>query len=61
MSLADLLPDCPVCGALIVNVDLHQRFHDSLREISRLVIAPDMSPEEWNAAIVAEAAKEAGK
>jgi hypothetical protein len=43
------------------DVDLHQRFHDSLREITRRVIAPDMPPEEWNAAIVAEAAKEAGK
>jgi hypothetical protein len=45
----------------MADVDLHQRFHDSLREIARRVIAPDMSPEEWNAAIVAEAAKEAGK
>jgi hypothetical protein len=45
------LPGCPVCGAAMTDPELHQRFHDGLRETARRVFAPDMSPEEYEAAI----------
>jgi hypothetical protein len=44
-------PNCPVCGAVMGDSALHQRFHDGLRELSRLVEAPDSTPEEYEQAI----------
>ena len=49
--MIDIRPSCPVCGAVMADGMLHQRFHDGLREIARLVEAPDTSPEEYEAAI----------
>ena len=36
------------------NPELHQRFHDGLREIARHVEAPDSTPEEYEQAIRAQ-------
>jgi len=44
-------PACQVCGALIGNLALHQRFHDALREAARKLCAPEMSPEEYAQAV----------
>lgn len=42
---------CPVCGVAMRDPELHQRFHDGLREITRLVCCPDVPPEEYDQAI----------
>ncbi len=47
--MIDTRPSCPVCGTVMADPVLHQRFHDGLREICRRVEAPDMSPEEYDA------------
>lgn len=49
--MIDIRPSCPVCGAVMADAGLHQRFHDGLREIARRVEAPQMSPEQYEAAI----------
>lgn len=49
--MIDLSPTCPVCGVPVRDGKLHQRFHDGLRELTRQVYAPDMSPEEYEQAI----------
>ena len=50
-AVIDIRPSCPICGTVMADPALHQRFHDGLREIARRVEAPDMSPEEYEAAI----------
>lgn len=57
--LADLAPMCPVCGAQMLNAELHQRFHDGLRELARMVEAPDSTPAEYEQAIREAAEREA--
>lgn len=52
--MIDIRPSCPVCGTVMADPELHQRFHDGLREISRRIEAPDMTPEEYDQAIRAE-------
>jgi len=42
---------CPACGATIGDPVRHELFHDALGEIARKVTAPDLSPEEWRAAV----------
>ena len=49
--MIDTSPTCPVCGVPMRNTELHQRFHDGLREICRHVEAPDMTPEAYEQAI----------
>ena len=49
--MTGIRPTCPVCGAVMGNPELHQRFHDGLREIARHVEAPDSTPEEYEQAI----------
>jgi hypothetical protein len=50
-AVIDTRPACPVCGAVIGNPELHQRFHDGLRDIARRIEAPDTTPEEYEQAI----------
>ena len=50
-DVIDIRPSCPVCGTVISNPELHQKFHDGLREICRLLYAPDTTPEEYEQAI----------
>jgi len=47
---------CPVCGAAMGDAELHQKFHDALRGLARLM-APDLSDEEWDASVAAAAAE----
>ena len=49
--MIDIRPSCPVCGAVMADTRLHQRFHDGLREICRAIEAPDSTPEEYEQAI----------
>jgi hypothetical protein len=35
----------------MADLELHQQFHDGLRELARLVVAPDMTPEEYERVI----------
>ena len=56
--MIDLSPTCPVCGAAVRDTALHQRFHDALREMARMIYAPDSTPQEWDQA-VAEAGRAA--
>ena len=49
--MIDTRPACPVCGAVMADIAVHQRFHDALREICRHVEAPDMTPEAYEQAI----------
>ena len=45
--MIDIRPSCPVCGTVMNDAALHQRFHDGLRELARMVYCPDMSPEDY--------------
>lgn len=56
--MIDIRPSCPVCGVVMADPDLHQRFHDGLREIARHVEAPDSTPEEYERAIAEQWAAE---
>jgi len=47
----DIRPSCPVCGAVIADPVLHQKFHVGLRDLCRRVYCPDMTPEEYEQAI----------
>ena len=49
--MIDIRPPCPACGAVMADAQLHQKFHDSLRELCRRAEAPDMTPEEYDQAI----------
>lgn len=46
-----LCPTCPVCGVPVRDPELHQRFHDALREMARMIYAPDSTPQEWDQAV----------
>ena len=52
--MTGIRPTCPVCGAVMADTALHQRFHDGLREIARHIEAPDSTPEEYEQAIRAQ-------
>ena len=52
--MTDIRPTCRACGAVMGDPELHQRFHDGLREIARHVEAPDSTPEEYEQAIRAQ-------
>jgi hypothetical protein len=56
----DIRPSCPVCGTVMADAELHQKFHDGLREIARRVEAPDMTPEEYEQAIREEWERRSG-
>ena len=49
--MTGIRPTCRACGAVMGDPELHQRFHDGLREIARRIEAPDSTPEEYEQAI----------
>ena len=49
--MIDIRPACPACGTVMADPELHQKFHDGLREICRWIEAPDSTPEEYEQAI----------
>jgi hypothetical protein len=52
-----LFPTCPVCGTAVRDTTLHQRFHDALREMARMIYSPESTPEEWDRAVAEEGAR----
>jgi hypothetical protein len=55
MSVFELFRQtCDGCGAAIDDMAKHVVWHEGLSEITRLVVAPDVSKEDW-----AEAAEQA--
>ena len=53
----DLSPTCTVCGTAVRDSALHQRFHDGLKEMARMVYAPESTPEEWERLVAGEGAR----
>ena len=45
------IAECPVCGALYRDPAKHQVWHDSLRELVRRVMFPDLTMEELEQAM----------
>ena len=49
--MIDIRPACPACGTVMADPELHQKFHDGLRELARRIEAPDTTPEDYEQAI----------
>ena len=62
MSVFDLFRQvCTGCGAVIDDMETHTAWHEGLSEIVRLVVAPDVSREDWTEAAKQAAAERAEK
>jgi hypothetical protein len=47
MTIFDLVPPCPACGAIVGDPETHAIWHDGISEITRLVVAPGVPKADW--------------
>jgi len=40
---------CQACGAAVVDIQQHTMFHDGLIDLTRAIVAPEATNEEWAA------------